>query len=158
MTEHLVKLLIQKELEIATMESCTGGALANEITSVSGASEILKFSAVTYSNEYKIKMGVSPEVIDKYSVYSMETAKEMSKKISDFAHSDIGVGITGKLNRMDPNNPYGEDNIIYISIYQSNLDKYNTYQLTAQNKDRATNKKRIVEYIVSILLEILSER
>lgn len=40
------------------MESCTGGALVNAITNIPGASEVLKFSAVTYSNEYKIKLGV----------------------------------------------------------------------------------------------------
>ena len=66
------------------MESCTGGGVANAITNCEGASEILKFSAVTYSNEYKIKMGVSSEVIDKYTVYSMETADEMSKNITKF--------------------------------------------------------------------------
>lgn len=156
MTKNLVQIFIDKKLEIATMESCTGGALANEITSVEGASEILKFSAVTYSNEYKIKMGVSPEVIDKYTVYSMQTAKEMSRNISNFAHSDIGVGITGKLNRIDPNNPYGKDNIVYISIYEKKLDSYHTYQLQAKEIDRATNKKRIVDYIIQRLLEIVS--
>jgi len=56
--EKLVRILIDKKLQIATMESCTGGALANRITQVEGSSEILKFSAITYSNEYKIKRGV----------------------------------------------------------------------------------------------------
>ena len=70
------------------MESCTGGAVVSSITNVSGAGEVLKFSAVTYSNEFKIKMGVNKEVIDKYTVYSIETAMEMSKNISDFANSN----------------------------------------------------------------------
>ena len=68
--ESIVKYLIDNHITIATMESCTGGALASEITSHPGASEILKFSAVTYSNEFKIKMGVSEEVINEFSVYS----------------------------------------------------------------------------------------
>ena len=46
-------------------------------------------------------MGVDSEVIEKYSVYSIETAHEMSKNISKFANSDIGIGITGKLNRAE---------------------------------------------------------
>ena len=70
--EEVVKRLIDKNKTISTMESCTGGGVANAITNVEGASEVLKFSAVTYSNEFKIKMGVSKDVIDKYSVYSME--------------------------------------------------------------------------------------
>ena len=77
--EEIVKRLTEKSLTIATMESCTGGAVANAITDIEGASIVFKFGAVTYSNEYKIKMGVNPEVIDKFTVYSMETAKEMSE-------------------------------------------------------------------------------
>ena len=54
--EDVVNKLKEKNKTIATMESCTGGGVANAITNVPGASEIILFSAVTYSNEYKIKM------------------------------------------------------------------------------------------------------
>ena len=95
---YIMKEIIEKLTKlgktISTMESCTGGGIANAITNIEGASEVLKFSAVTYSNEFKIKMGVSSKVIDKYSVYSMEVAKEMSKNISIFTSSNYGVGIT----------------------------------------------------------------
>ena len=64
--KRVIEKLKQKNKTISTMESCTGGGVANVITNIEGASEVLKFSAVTYSNEYKIKMGVSSEVIDKY--------------------------------------------------------------------------------------------
>ena len=107
---EIVNLLIKKGKTISTMESCTGGALVNEITNIPGSSEVIKFSAVTYSNEFKIKMGVPKEIIEKYTVYSMETAKAMAKTISKFTESDYGVGITGKLNRVDPYNKMGNDN------------------------------------------------
>ena len=55
---EIINKLILTNKTISTMESCTGGGLANEITSYEDASKVLKFSAVTYSNEYKIKMGV----------------------------------------------------------------------------------------------------
>ena len=85
--KNIIQRLTEKNETISTMESCTGGELASSITNMEGASEVLKFSAVTYSNEFKIKMGVSSDIIDKYSVYSIETAKEMSKKIIDFTNS-----------------------------------------------------------------------
>lgn len=88
--EEIVKILTEQNKTVSTMESCTGGALANAITNIPGASEILKFSAVTYSNEFKIKMGVPKDIIDTYSVYSIETAIEMSKKISEFINSNYG--------------------------------------------------------------------
>lgn len=150
----VVNLLIEKKMTIATMESCTGGFVASSITDIDGSSSVLKFSAVTYSNEYKIKMGVSKEVIDKYSVYSMNVAREMAKKISNFANSDIGVGITGKINRVDENNLFGDDNKIYYAIYDKKSDKYYEYELIAINDTRLNNKKYIMENISKSLLEI----
>lgn len=152
--KDVVNLLIEKKMTIATMESCTGGFVASSITDIDGSSNVLKFSAVTYSNEYKIKMGVSKEVIDKYSVYSMNVAREMAKNISDFANSDIGVGITGKINRVDENNLFGDDNKIYYAIYDKNSDKYYEYELIAINDTRLNNKKYIMENISKNLLEI----
>ena len=150
----VVKILTQRKETIATMESCSGGAIVNSITNIPGASEIIKFSAVTYANEFKIKMGVLKETIDKYSVYSMEVAKEMSKNISLFADSTYGIGITGKINREDPYNKSGENNKIFISIYNKNNDSYNTFSLIAKDADRISNKDYIVEEIAKKLLTI----
>jgi PncC family amidohydrolase len=153
--KQIVDKLKEKNKTISTMESCTGGGVANAITNVEGASEVLKFSAVTYSNEYKIKMGVSSDIIDKYSVYSMETAIEMSKNISDFSNSNYGVGITGKLNRIDSNNLYGSDNIVYISIYDKDNNKFYNYDIEVKKQSRKENKDIIINLIIEKLLEIL---
>lgn len=153
--EKVVKRLIELGKTISTMESCTGGSVVNAITNIEGASEILKFSAVTYSNEFKIKMGVSSEVIDKYSVYSMETAKEMSKNISLFTNSDYGIGVTGKLNRVDKANLVGEDNVIYVSIYIKEKNDYCNFSLKAIKPNRIENKKLIVDEIEKKLLSII---
>ena len=153
--EKVVKRLIELGKTISTMESCTGGGVANAITNVEGSSDVLKFSAVTYSNEFKIKMGVSGEVIDKYSVYSMETANEMSKNISLFTDSNYGVGITGKINRIDKNNLYGENNIIYISIYDRDNDKYYNKKVKAIAAIREENKRLIIKIIEEVLLSVI---
>ncbi len=94
--KKIVEMLKKSKKTISCMESCTGGYLANEITNISGASEVLKVSLVTYSNEYKIKFGVNKQTIDKYTVYSKETAEEMARKVAEFANSDFGIGITRK--------------------------------------------------------------
>ena len=152
---ELVELLINKKKTISTMESCTGGGVSNAITNIEGASEILKFSAVTYSNEYKTKMGVSSDVIDKYSVYSEECSIEMSKNISMFAGSDFGVGITGKLNRVDINNPYGEDNQVFISIYDRENDKFYNEKVEATLGSRLENKELVINKIIEMMKDIL---
>lgn len=153
--KEVVLKLIEKHKTISTMESCTGGGVANAITNIEGASEILKFSAVTYSNEFKIKMGVNKDVIDKYTVYSMETANEMSKNISKFTNSDYGIGITGQINRIDPNNITNENNRIYISVYDKENDKYYNEIITAIEGSREENKKVIINKIENILNNIL---
>lgn len=149
--KRVVNKLIKENKTISTMESCTGGLLASSITNVEGSSQILKFSAVTYSNEFKIKMGVNPKTIVEYSVYSMNVAKEMSKQISEYTDSNYGVGITGKLNSVDINNPYGEDNIVYISIYDRDKNKYYTKKVNVLNKNRMSCKKDVVHIIDKML-------
>ena len=153
--KEIVELLIKLNKKIATMESCTGGFIASSITDIEGSSSILNFSAVTYSNEYKIKLGVNEKTIEEYSVYSMNVAREMAKSISNFALSDYGIGITGKINRKDENNLFGDDNKIFYSIYDKENDKFYDYSLTAINDTRFNNKVMIKNDICKSLLNIL---
>lgn len=154
--KNIIHKLQLRQLTIATMESCTGGGVANAITNMEGASEVFKFSAVTYCNEYKIKMGVTKDVIDKYTVYSMETAKEMAKNISLFANSNYGVGITGKLNKKDEHNDTGSDNIVYISIYDKDNDKFYNETITVTENERYRNKQEIIDKIILMMENLLS--
>lgn len=151
----IVNLLIEKGKVISTMESCTGGYLASSFTDVEGSSSVFKYGAVTYCNEFKVKMGVDDSLIDKYSVYSMEVARDMSKKILDFTGSNYGIGITGKLNRKDENNDFGEDNKVFISIYDNDIDKYYDYSIIVTKKNRRENKELVVDFICDRLLEII---
>lgn len=153
--KEIINRLKENNKTISTMESCTGGGVANAITNIPGASEVLKFSAVTYSNEYKKKMGVSSEVIDKYSVYSIETAREMSKNISIFSNSNYGIGITGKLKNVDINNMYGLDDKVYISIYDKDKDIFYDYDLVVTKDSREENKNMVIDLVIEKLLEIL---
>ena len=153
--EDIVNHLIEKKKTISTMESCTGGGVANAITNIEGASEILKFSAVTYSNEYKIKMGVNRKTIDSFSVYSIEVAQEMAYNISKFANSNYGVGITGKLNRADINNNFGEDNEVFISIYDKDNNTYTNDSIKVYERNRELNKKIVIDRIISKIQELI---
>ena len=152
--EEIIKKLTKLDKTISTMESCTGGGVANAITNIEGASEVFKYGAVTYSNEFKIKMGVSSDIIDKYSVYSMEVANEMSKSICEFTNSNYGIGITGKLNRVDRFNKYGDDNIVYISIYDNDNKKYYKDTFKCIIGTREENKKLIIDKVIELLKKL----
>lgn len=152
----IIRLLEKQKKTVSTMESCTGGGVANLITNVGGASDVFHFSAVTYSNEFKIKMGVSQEVIEKYTVYSQETADQMSEAISHFADSNYGIGITGMLNALDPENPVVQKNKIYISIYDRDHQKFYHRQVEVHEFVRFRNKNAVLREIIHLFLGILS--
>ena len=101
----LTRLLIAKELTITTMESATSGQIASLITDTEGSSAVLKGAFVTYCNEAKIMKGVPAEIIDKYTVYSKETAGAMAKACRKAYNANIGIGVTGTMGNVDPANP-----------------------------------------------------
>ena len=93
--ESVGKLLNDLGLTLATMESCTGGLLADSITNVSGSSNYYKGGVVSYTNDAKIASGVAADLIAKYGAISQEVAKAMAEAIRRTLNADIGVGITG---------------------------------------------------------------
>ena len=156
--EEVVKRLIEKCETVSSMESCTGGHFADTITNIEGSSSVIKFAAVTYSNKYKIIMRVDKEIIEKYGVYSFETSRAMAKQISYFAESTYGIGITGRINRVDENNPEGEENnIVYVTIYNSKTHEYRDLKMKCPNRSRKVCKELIVNKTLKKLLEIIGD-
>ncbi len=95
--EQIVSYLLQmRGMTLATAESCTGGLLAERITSLSGSSRHFLGGAVVYSNELKTQFANVPkELIDKYGAVSSEVAKALAEGIRKRCLSSYGVGITG---------------------------------------------------------------
>ena len=155
--EEIIKILTLRKENISTIESATGGYIANAITNVEGASEVFSFGAVTYSNFYKIKLGVDKNLIKKYSVYSMEVAHDMSRAITEYTNSRYGIGVTGKLNRADRFNLSGKNNIVYISVFDQRKNNYLDSVLEMEDTTREENKKKILLEIVTLLKKMLSE-
>lgn len=151
---EIVDKLNYKNLTISTMESCTGGGVANEITNIPGASSVLKISYITYSNEAKINLGVSAEVIANYTVYSAETAIEMAKAAKVQANSDIGIGITGQLGRLDPENPVDKLNVVWFAIIDSN-NKVVVKQITVPEAIRRVQKTIFINEVAKVLNECI---
>lgn len=151
--KDIIQYLNSNNKYISTMESASGGYLASSITNINGSSLVFKYGAITYSNEFKIKMGVDEEIISKYSVYSLECANSMSLNISNYANSDYGVGITGKINAPDLNNQFGDDSTIYISLYDKINNKFYNKIIKAKYEDREQNKELIVQEFISLFKE-----
>lgn len=101
----LTALLIERGLTITTMESATSGQLASLITDTEGSSAVLKGAFITYCNEAKIQQGVPSEILERYTVYSRETAEAMAEACRKAYGADIGIGVTGTMGNADPANP-----------------------------------------------------
>lgn len=145
--KEIVKKLRENNKTISFMESCTGGFLANEITNISGASEVLKVSLVTYSDEFKIKFNVDKKIIDEYSVYSIETAESMARNIANFSHCNIAVGVTGELG-----NTSNTENRVYYSIYSADEDKCINKEIIVELEERKDMKYKVAQNIFENIL------
>ena len=88
-------LLNQKNLTLATMESCTGGLLASSITNVPDSLRYFKGGTVVYSSQSAIASGVPAPVIERYGLISQQAAESMAKVARETLHADIGIGVTG---------------------------------------------------------------
>jgi len=85
-----------KGLMLTTAESCTGGWVAQAVTSVSGSSEWFDRGFVTYSNEAKVEMlGVRPETLAAHGAVSEPTAREMAAGALEHSAAGAAVAVTG---------------------------------------------------------------
>ncbi len=88
--------LKEKGWVLATAESCTGGWVAQTVTSVSGSSDWFDRGFVTYSDEAKREMlGVRTETLERHGAVSEETAREMASGAVAASRAQIAVAITG---------------------------------------------------------------
>ena len=84
--EYAIKKLKEKNLTVATAESCTGGLVASSLTDVSGSSEVFIGGIVSYSNDIKMdELDVSPIDLEKYGAVSEEVAKQMALGVREKA-------------------------------------------------------------------------
>lgn len=95
--EQIVSYFLQmRNLTLAVAESCTGGMLAERITSISGSSRYFVGGAIVYSNELKTQFsGVPADLIAKHGAVSGEVAIAMAEGIRERCHANLGLAITG---------------------------------------------------------------
>jgi nicotinamide-nucleotide amidase len=146
---NLVKILTKRKLKIAFAESCTGGMLSSEITSMSGASKVFSVGLVTYSNHAKITvLKVNKSIIQKYGAVSTQCCQAMVKNLAKISKAQINVSITGIAgpNGGTKTKPVG---LVYIGV------KKNNKLLITKNLFKYKNRKAIQKATVKRTLEII---
>lgn len=98
----IADILKRRGLTIATAESCTSGKLPDLLTSISGSSAYFKGGMVAYETSAKERLlGVPHEVIEKYTVYSHQTAAYMAVNVKNLFGAHIGISTTGMAENPD---------------------------------------------------------
>ena len=83
-------------LTIGTAESCTGGLVAERLTSISGASDVFLGGIVAYANAVKEnELGVPADVLREHGAVSAETAAAMARGVRERLGADVGLAVTG---------------------------------------------------------------
>lgn len=153
--EIIGKLLTEKNLTLATAESCTGGMLSSRITDVSGSSAYFMGGIVSYSNEAKKKfLNINEDIFENFGAVSEQTAMQMAENVRKQFNTDIGLsttGIAGPTGGTDTK-PVG---LVYIGY----SDKEKTYvkQFFFGNF-RERNKKRAAQMALEILRKELTKK
>jgi nicotinamide-nucleotide amidase len=139
----LGKLLIQQNKTISTAESCTGGKIAQILTSVSGASNYFKGSIVSYSTETKMAvLGIPKDLIKEHSVVSAEVARQMAINVKNIMKTDYAIATTGNAGptRGDSNAELGTVFIALATPKEVIVNEFNFGQSREKVIDRAVIK------------------
>ena len=141
-----------KSLTVGTVESATGGRIADRITNVPGSSDYFKGSVVAYSNEAKIALlGVKKATIENYGAVSEQTALEMAqggRKLLDVDICVVDTGIAGPSGGT-PEKPVG---LFYLGLAarDGSLSQKHVFP-----GNREGNKRDAAEAVLNMLKQYL---
>ena len=137
--------------------SITGGMLASAITDISGASNVIESSYVTYSNDSKNKnLNVSKETLKEFGAISENTAYEMAKGVKEKSLANIGVSTTGEAG---PNSSETEVGNVFTCIYFGEDNYYTKHYFFSgdRNKIRRSTVNRVLSHILYLLRKNFKE-
>jgi len=154
LARRIAPLLKERQLKIATAESCTGGLIGHTITNVPGSSEYYEGGIISYSNEMKMKfLEVNKQTLKEYGAVSEQTAREMAEGVRKATGADIGIATTGIAG---PGGGTAEKpvGLVYISIAVEGETKVEKHIF---HGNRWENKEQTCRTALSLLLNYLEK-
>ena len=153
LSQKIVNKLSKNRLKISFAESCTGGLLSSNITSINGSSKVFTLGLVTYSNKAKINiLKVPKKIIMKHGAVSYETCLSMVKNLSKISKTNISVSITGVAGPKGgtKKKPVG---LVFIGIKKGKkiIIKKNLFK----NKNRNSIQRSTVNQAYKMILNII---
>lgn len=153
LAQEIVDKLTDMKYTIATAESCTGGMVAQYITSVSGASSVFECGIIAYANRIKEQeLSVSSDDLSKYGAVSEQVCKQMAQGIQRKANANIGVSVTGIAGPTGgtPEKPVGT---VYIGV--ATISSVSCKLLSLKG-NRDSIREQTVEQLFELILEVIN--
>lgn len=144
----------KKGLLLATVESCTGGLIAANLTNIAGSSDVLDCGFIVYSNEAKIRLvGVCAELIKTYGAVSKEVALAMAEGGLKYSRAEIAVSVTGIAGPggASPEKPVG---LVHFAVAYKNYKTLHN-EMRFGKLERNTIRYRTVEHAFKMILTSL---
>ena len=151
--KKIIFKLNASKLTLSVAESCTGGMLAQHITSVSGASKVFTFGIITYSNKSKINyLKGPPQIIKKYGAVSKQCCLSMLVNLEKISNAKLNIVITGIAGPTGgtKKKPVG---LVYLGIKKGKKIKINRYFF--KNQDREDIRKNSVKESLELIKKFI---
>lgn len=146
--ETVIRLLLQCDKTVTTVESCTGGLIAKRLTDISGSSSVFPGGLVTYSDIQKeILAGVPHAILESHGAVSEETAKAMATGARHTMGTDFALATTGLAgpNGDGSGKPVG---LIYVALADETAVYCRKIQM---NSNRTRNRTLAANYALDLL-------
>lgn len=150
--QELVTILKERNMTLSTAESCTGGMLAERITSVPGVSAVYAGGFVTYATKEKHRMlGVPKKTLKELGAVSRKTAKQMAAGAAEKTRTDVSISVTGNAGPdASEGKPVG---LVYIGICVDGKASGKKYMFEG---DRQSIREQAAEAALQLCMEKLS--
>ena len=150
----LGRLLTKNKMTVSTAESCTGGKIAQLLTSIPGSSAYFKGGVVSYATEVKTEiLKVSQELIEKYSVVSREVAIEMALGAQKLLQTDYAIATTGNAGPEKGDSP-AEVGTVFIALATPNPAPNN---IICEEFHFGQPREKVIDRAVNTAFEMLQK-
>ncbi|RKS25452.1 nicotinamide-nucleotide amidase [Flavobacterium endophyticum] len=150
----LGRLLTKNKMTVSTAESCTGGKIAQLLTSIPGSSVYFKGGVVSYATEVKTEiLKVPQELIEKYSVVSREVAIEMALGAQKLLQTDYVIATTGNAGPEKGDSP-AEVGTVFIALATPNPAPNN---IICEEFHFGQPREKVIDRAVNTAFEMLQK-
>ena len=155
LARQVVECLLERELTLATAESCTGGLVGGAITAISGSSRVYSGGVISYTNAVKEGLlGVPGETLAQYGAVSAPVAEAMARGAAKALKADLALSTTGLAGPGGDEfgNPVGT---VFVGVWFQGQCLSRKFRFAG---DRDAVRRQAVEKALELVLEVLKQK